>query len=99
MTAEKVLCDYLNNETLTTKQTAIISSYGIEIVEVVKKSLLDLYTTATIYGWLDVREKVRKHYGNIKDYGSNRLLVNVFGDDERLITVDDVDRIIKELNK
>lgn len=99
MTAEKVLCDYLNGKKLTVKQTAVLSSYGIETVGAVKKSLLDLYTTATVNGWLEVREKVREHYGSIKGYGSNRLLVNVFSDNERLISIDDVNRIIKELNK
>ena len=99
MTTEKVLCNHLNNKALTAKQAAVISSHGIETVGAVNKSLLDLYTTATVNGWLDVREKVRKHYDSIKGYGSSRLLVNVFSDDEKLISIDDVKRIIKELNK
>ena len=99
MTAEKVLYSYLNGKMLTVRQTAILSSYGIETVGAIKKSLLDLYTTATINSWADVREKVREHYGRIKGYGNDRLLVNVFSDEERLISVGYVSRIIKELNK
>lgn len=99
MTPEKVLNDYIASINMTLEQSVVLSEYGIESVKAVKKELFDVYTTATINRRYDIRERVRKHYSRIKGYGDDRLMCYVFTDQEKLLSIDDVNSIINELNK
>lgn len=99
MTPEKVLSDYIAGIDMTLRQSVVLSEYGIESVKAVKKELIDVYTTATINSCYNVRERVRKHYDRIKGYNDDKLMCYVFTDQEKLLSIDDVNNIINELNK
>jgi len=99
MTPEKVLNNYIAGTDMTLRQSVALSEYGIESVKAVKKELIDVYTTATINSCYNVRERVRKHYDRIKDYSDDRLMCYAFTDQEKLLSIDDVNNIINELNE
>lgn len=84
---------------MTLRQSVALSYYGIESVKTVKKELIDVYTTATISSCYNIGKRIRKHYNRIKDYNDDRLMCYVFTDQEKLLSVDDVNSIIDELDK